>query len=338
MSDSWEHAKGLAKQLQRELPEHSDIDGALQALLVQSAAHALRARARATRMRRARAVGGVAACVAVAAAAVFMWRGPSFVAAEPTPLARRETAPALLDGDLRLERPDHAAVSVAPGALGPTAAGTVLRSGPRTTLQLATTSLELRDAVVRVESFGKSAAFVLDAGVVGLDATTDERFTVRTPDATAQGANARFLVERAGSECGRTRVSVQRGVIDVRTERGVETIAAGDSWTDCEHTAAPRPTPAAVHDHTLDDQNDALAAAVSARRRGRTDEALQAYGRFLRRWPSGPLSEVARADRMNLLATRDPNAAARAAREYLRLHPNGPAAERARELSKKGPE
>lgn len=339
MSDSWRHARGLARQLQRELPEHSDIDPGLQAVLVQAAANALRARARSARMRRASLAGGLAAGVALAAAAVFVLRGPAFVHGEPTPLARRDATPTLVEGALSLERPDHAVVSVAPGAVGPTAVGTLLRSGPHTTLQLAAARLEMRDAVVRVESFGKSAAFVLDTGVLGFDADADsERFAVRTPDAVAQGAGARFVVERSGSECGRTRVTVQRGVVDVRTERGIETIAAGGVWTDCAPTAATRPGAAVAVDRTLDDQNDALAAAVSARRAGHADEALQAYTRFLRRWPSGPLSEVARADRMNLLASRDPNAAAGAAREYLRLHPHGPAAERARELSKKGPE
>ncbi len=340
MSDSWQHARGLAKQLQRELPEQAEIDGELRAGLERAVAGALQTRARAKRTRRFGLGAGVATSLGVAAALLFVLRAPGLRVGEGAALAKQELRPALLEGDLTVEPSDGDVMALAPGALGPTSPGAVLRSGEATTVRVAATaSLEMRDAVLRVDSFGKTAAFFLDAGEVRVDGRAEEvHFTVRTPDATVRGSNARFDVERTGSACGRTRIVVHRGLVDVRTERGSETIAPGAAWSDCGRATPPRAAGSTAVKRTLDDQNDALAMAVSARRAGRTDDSLQAYARFLVHWPNGPLSEVARADRMNLLATRDPNAAARAARDYLRLHPDGSAAERARKLSKKGSE
>jgi hypothetical protein len=301
---------------------------------------ALRSKARARYRRKIGVAAGVMATLGIAAAVTLALRAPTSRGADGAPLAKREPAPMLLDdGALSVEHVGGS-TPLLRGALHASAAGETLRSGPRTTLRMSDgASVELRDAVVRVESFGKSAAFVLDAGAIGVDARSDAvRFVVRTADATTRGQSARFAVARAGSDCGRTRIVVERGVVEVETPRGTETVAPGAVWSDCDREPTRTAGSAPSSDGSLGDQNDALASAVAARRAGRTDDALRAYAQFLKRWPSGPLSEVARADRMNLLATRDSSAAARAAREYLQHHPKGPAADRARELAKKGSE
>lgn len=67
--------------------------------------------------------------------------------------------------------------------------------------------------------------------------------------------------------------------------------------------------------------------------RGQAAGALEWYGRCLQEAPDGPFSAEARAGRMRaLVALGQRTEARRQAREYLRLHPDGVAAERARQL------
>lgn len=327
MSDSWQHARGLAKQLQRELPEHGEISDELQARLERTVRQAL-VRRSVTRRRQRVLLASVAGAVAIAAATLVALRHEQLQPAA-SPLAKREVAPIGVEGELFLRGDDEEPLV---GTLAATNTPLRLRSGAHTSLRLTPqTTVELRDAVVVVERFGSAAGFFLERGGVGVD--TPATVSVRTAEGEIRGAA--FEVERNGSPCGGVRVVSKRGDTEVRTAQGTRTVAAGTSWFDCP-TLAAVPTAHASAGASLEDQNEALASAVSARREGRTDEALRAYGSFLKRWPTGPLSEVARAERMTLLEKRDPAAAQRAARDYLHFHPNGPARERARALAQEG--
>ena len=86
---------------------------------------------------------------------------------------------------------------------------------------------------------------------------------------------------------------------------------------------ADRPTPSAGTASVLAAQNDLFTAAIRAKRAGRTADAVNLFERFIRDYPSSSLFESALAQRMRLLAPRDPQAAARAATEYLAQFPDG---------------
>lgn len=343
MSDSWHHARALAARLEEELPEDASVDSALQARLELTVARALERR-RANRTRRRAGFGAGAVLLAVAAAGLLLLREP-LREHRQQPIAHGASATpsaTLLHGELvREDGTPEEHTRLAPGGLP---GARLLRSGPATLLQLAPSSqVELRHALVVVESLGKTASFVLESGSLGANASgTDESIVVRVADLRIEGQAAELEVERAGSECGGPVVRTRRGHVTVSTPNEHRVVAPGTSWSSCpagalQASAAgsasspslPRVAPAS----SLQEQNDALAAAVAARRSGRTVEALRLYGAFVKRWPSGPLAEVARADRMNLLATQNPAAARRAAEEYLRQHPHGPARDRALTLT-----
>lgn len=330
MSDSWHHARTLAQRAQAELPEDAEIGAELAERLERSVVEALRQR-RARQLRR-RASWATASAVVAAAAAIALWPRP-LPRAQTKPLARAETT--TVQGELH---DVSTAAAVVPGAL-PQAR--MLRSGSSTILQLTPSSrAELRHALVVVERAGRSAAFVLDRGALSLSSTSAETsIGVDVAQVHVDARDADVDIERSGAECGQPRVRVHRGQVTVDSPNGQRMVRAGDEWSECPTTIATTPVASAptsalrpAAPGSLQEQNEALAEAVRARRAGRTDEALRAYASFLRRWPEGALAEVARADRMNLLASRDPSAAQRAAREYLRHHPNGPARDRARTL------
>jgi hypothetical protein len=83
--------------------------------------------------------------------------------------------------------------------------------------------------------------------------------------------------------------------------------------------AAPPPVPAS----SLGAENDLFAAAVRAKKLGRPDEAARLFGELAAAHPASPLVESALVQRMKLLATLDPAAAARAAAAYLERFPSG---------------
>jgi hypothetical protein len=73
---------------------------------------------------------------------------------------------------------------------------------------------------------------------------------------------------------------------------------------------------------------------MSARRSGSAIEALRALEEFLRLYPHAPLAQDARVEHFRTLAdVRDDAAAARAARDYLTLYPNGFARDEARAIA-----
>lgn len=345
MSDSWHHARTLAARLQSELPEDANVEADFAERLERTVEHALSRRRSLRRRRRIGAGIGAGAAVCAAAAVVLLTIQPPQLA-PGRQLAHKSTGATLVRGDL-FRQDEGSEPNPAPIPVGDLPTARVLRSGPATVLQVAPSSrVELRHALVVVESVGKSAAFVLESGALGVTTSAaEERVVVRMNDVRVEGRNADFDVERSGSDCGQPLVRVRRGLVTVSTTSENRAIDAGSSWSDCPRLALvpSRSTgsvgvlPAPAASTSLQEQNDALAEAVTARRAGRADDALRLYGQFLKRWPNGPLSEVARADRMNLLATRDPNAARRAAQDYLRRHPTGPARDRARILTGETP-
>jgi TolA-binding protein len=58
----------------------------------------------------------------------------------------------------------------------------------------------------------------------------------------------------------------------------------------------------AIDPSTLAEQNDLFAAALAARRRGDTVEAIQWLDRLIARYPGGPLTDSARAERRRMAA------------------------------------
>jgi hypothetical protein len=90
-------------------------------------------------------------------------------------------------------------------------------------------------------------------------------------------------------------------------------------------SATPAPPTAAAPSASLlasqlREQNALFASALSAKRRGDTAGALRDLDALLNGYPTGPLDENARAERMRLLSDDD---AVRAAREYLSRYPHG---------------
>jgi FecR protein len=87
--------------------------------------------------------------------------------------------------------------------------------------------------------------------------------------------------------------------------------------------ATGRSTAAAAGSSSLAAENDLFLAALRARREVRPRDALRSLGQLLDGYPDGPLTEAAMAERMHVLGTFDPAAAARAAAQYLRRFPEG---------------
>jgi hypothetical protein len=141
----------------------------------------------------------------------------------------------------------------------------------------------------------------------------------------------------------RTSVAVRSGVVAVRFDSHELRLAAGEQWPDCRsaETDAPRPPtalerpqthrrvahappiergsmpslppppteavsapPLPPPSSTLSQQNDLLAAALAAERRGELDEAERWLDQLMSRYPSGQLADSARAARLRLEATR----------------------------------
>jgi len=343
MSDSWHHARALAARLQEELPEDASLDPALVARLELTVVRALERR-RVLRARRRAVFGAASFALVASAAAAFLLVGAPPRASAPHPIARTATPATmtLLRGELvRVDGIHGEQPKLSPGAI---LAARVLRSGPSTVVQLTPAShVELRHALVVVESVGRTASFVLESGGLAANASgPEERVAVRMVDVQVEGVAADFDVERSGGGCSQPVVHTRRGHVTVSVGGEHRVLEPGTTWSSCPATPPAavassgtntHAAPSAPSSSSLEDQNETLSSAVAARRSGRTADALRLYGAFLQRWPSGPLAEVARADRMNLLAAQDPAAARRAAQEYLRRHPDGPARERARTLA-----
>jgi hypothetical protein len=120
-------------------------------------------------------------------------------------------------------------------------------------------------------------------------------------------------------------------------KRSSEPPAAPVVATTSQPPSVEAPAPALVETE-LAAQNRLYAHAMTARRGGMTTEALRALDEFIRLYPRAPLAQDARVEHFRTLAEqRDREAAARAAREYLTLYPDGFARDEARALASSSP-
>jgi len=283
--------------------------------------------------------------VAVAAAAVLLavgWRSlPSSGPAGSRARARldqpSETKLAIADVEgsgTTIETPQ----GVRPAARGDRiAAGTVVRvPGPGQLLLAVDTGTRLRVGPwsrVRLTTLDTIQRFDIESG--SLDANVAKvpaggRFIVATADAEVEVRGTHFEVTAVPtpSACApfaRTRVTVQEGVVVVRSAGDEVRLPAGSAWPVCPpataavhgshgrthlaHPAGAAPDRALASDaSTLAEQNDLFAAALAARRRGEVDEAIRWFDRLIARFPKGQLTNSARAERHRLLDVRQERA------------------------------
>jgi ferric-dicitrate binding protein FerR (iron transport regulator) len=219
------------------------------------------------------------------------------------------------------------------------AAGELVRVAGEGQLLLALdTGTRLRlgaSSATRVASLGAMQRFELESGTLEAEVAKlpmGGRFVIATADAEVEVKGTRFEVAVAPerSSCApfvRTQVVVHEGVVAVRHGGGEVRLPAGSVWPACPQAATPSPAPAspvaAAPRHTrparapalpvaavaapprsdpstLAAQNDLFAAALAARRRGENTDAIRWLDRLLVRYPDGPLSESARAERRRL--------------------------------------
>lgn len=227
-------------------------------------------------------------------------------------------------------------------------------------------TLEARGELSVVEQ-SATRRFALRKGAVRAQVAhlhAGERFLISTADAEVEVHGTVFRVSLADGDPGceegrRTRVAVTEGIVSVRAGGRETLVAAGDVWPACARPAAsrapevvarspgsfmpqipvvsrrhPRAEPVPPREtEGLAAANDLFAAAARAQREHRTDEALRLFTRVIEVAPRGPLAEGAAAQRMKLLATSDPEAARRAASDYLSRYPDGFAYDDARRLA-----
>jgi hypothetical protein len=209
--------------------------------------------------------------------------------------------------------------------------GTWIRTGPDSHVLVAfengTRVRVPAEARMQLAALGRLQRFVLDAGRFEANVAKLEpgfRFVVATPDAEIEVHGTRFevMVGADRSDCAplvRTRLMVGEGTVTVRHAAGEAHVGAGSSWPACEPRLEPpvrvtvgRTTPKTVPPQTrmlpeqtgvstLAEQNDLFAAALAARQRGDSAEALRWLNRLLARFPRGQLVDSARAERERLL-------------------------------------
>ena len=309
---------------------------------------------------------GLAAMAVTAAAVVTLAAGQWLRhAPPPAPMASRPpshafavlSAPAtsaaaagqVLGTGITLQAPPGAPVRIG------SADGTVLTLEARGELsvveQSATRRFALRQGAVRAQ------VAHLHAG---------ERFLITTDDAEVEVHGTVFRVALADGDPAceqgqRTRVTVTEGIVSVRAGGRETLVAAGEAWPACARperateqqaqgpgriTAQlarvsrrhPRPEPAAPREtEGLAAANDLFAAAARAEREHRPAEAVRLFTRLIEVAPRGPLAEGAAAQKMKLLSASDPDAARRAAADYLSCYPDGFARDDARRLAGSSP-
>jgi hypothetical protein len=227
-------------------------------------------------------------------------------------------------------------------------------------------TLEPRAELAFLE-LGATRRFSLRAGVVSVRVArlfASERFIVATADAEIEGRGSTFRVALVAPDptCGDgslTRVSVSEGNVSVRSNGHEVRVQPGEHWPQpCTAAATPdrrpsrlasaarRPTPASAAPpapettprlpaaaSSLAVENDLFAEAVRAKNAGRLAPAALAFGRLIDEHPKSPLVESAMVQRLRLLSTLDPAAAARLANEYLSRFPAGVARPEAERLA-----
>jgi len=177
----------------------------------------------------------------------------------------------------------------------------------------------------RVTTLGAVQRFDLERGTLEAEVAKlplGGRFLIATGDAEVEVRGTRFevAVVPEPSACApfvRTQVAVTEGVVAVRFAGGEVRVVAGSVWPVCAppppaprvraHATHTPPKPAAnapaapADPSTLAEQNDLFAAALAARRRGDVIDAIHWLDRLIARYPTGPLSDSARAERHRLI-------------------------------------
>jgi ferric-dicitrate binding protein FerR (iron transport regulator) len=320
------------------------------------------------RKRGRRRVGWLAAAAAVlAAAGLSGWRylapaGEATVVAtsvsEGARLFRAGAGSTLAEG--RVVGPgDRVAAGAGDGVAMRLSTGTTLKVETESELQLVDAGPALRLALLR----GAVRAHVAKL-------RRGERFVVATADAEIEvkGTSFRLAAGSADTVCDEpssTRLEVFEGVVAVRRGNAVTLVGAGSVWpTGCHRrpevtplppspaavgaapvaTPAPRtrrpaplapalgPPPPRYPESTLAEQNDLFGGAMSARRRGDRQGALERFFELERRFPASPLGEASMVERMRLVTSHDREAGRAIAREYLARYPDGFAGAEARAL------
>jgi ferric-dicitrate binding protein FerR (iron transport regulator) len=237
--------------------------------------------------------------------------------------------------------------------------------GGGASLQLSTgTNLTLAGQTeLRVQSQSSVEQFALLRGELSARVaklSSGQRFIVQTPDAEVEVRGTRFTVAvlERGDACSanRTRLRVDEGVVEVRSNSGLARLTAGQSWPPgCGEQATKAPAPPlpmtaqpplgpvrkgeapATNPNdgasALTRQNDLFAEGVALRRRGDVSAALRAYQQLIREYPSSPLAENAAVERLRLLSQAQPAKARAEARVYLKRYPHGFAVEEAKRLT-----
>src|SRR5260370_29342481 len=180
----------------------------------------------------------------------------------------------------------------------------------------------------------------------GAKLATGQRFVVRTPDAEFEARGTSFRVagiaDAAACASGlTTKLSVFEGLVAARAGNREVSVGAGQDWiAACEprplrpEIPAPSATPAlpdapAVRSSAqpaprgLQPINDLFAEAMDAKARGDKAHALSALQRLETLYPSSPLAESAKVERMKILATTNPKAAVAVAKRYMATYPDG---------------
>lgn len=293
-------------------------------------------------------VGGIAVAAA-AALAVMKLHG------SPTPVALASKAPTLATDRVTLTtttvepgvtlNDGHGARSLALDV--PVVAGdrVVAPRGAHAMLGFSTgTSLTVDGADVTVLDASTLERFDLRDGALAAKVAhlaPGRRFVIQTPDAEVEVRGTTFRVtvlppQEACSDGNRTRVVVTDGVVVVRAHGHEDRVAAGASWpascapvaasaggASVAHPVASNTTAAALSASTLSAQNDLFADAMTAKRSGDKVRAVATLDELLAKYPGGPLSESAEAERLRLLREVDPARAGNEARAYLRRYPKG---------------
>jgi hypothetical protein len=206
---------------------------------------------------------------------------------------------------------------------------------------------------VSIVDSGPSEVFAVHAGAIRAEVAKlhpGQRFIIRTPDSEVEvrGTSFRVAVTEGDPACEGgtvTRVSVFEGVVSVRHSGEEARITAGGEWPNgCTGRKEPpaeargekarlgarRPAsgPSSQIESVrpssdLAEQNDCMARAFAAKRRGAIQEAIQGFETFVARYPTSSLVESALAERMRLLRGVDAARAVKAAEQYLSRYPKG---------------
>ncbi len=295
--------------------------------------------ARARRWRSWTALSTAGAAAAVALVAAGAWRSHGHASPHVAEVVALEGTSEIAHGGDEHALPDPGRTALGPSdelRTGPQSrAGAVLATGasvdvgPGSRLRFVgpTDPAHLRDRVDLL--VGK-----IDVQVPKLRDGDEVRIV--TDDATVVVHGTRFSVERTLADPGhmaRTRVAVVEGRVAVHTSQGERMLSAGADWVSVPFdepapaatpSAAPaRATPSSDGASSLKSENAALADAMRLIRENLDTQALARLDDLLTRYPSSPLAENARVERLRVLQRLGSPRLRHEAERYLADYPNG---------------